>query len=191
MNIEEFKEIWRNTEVHADAGAADLMRGMGKGNMKTSLEKLADYYRRFAILSGIMLVNPWIFTMMSRDGIMRFTWALPILWFSLFAVSMTIDITLWHRIKAIDVCDMSVTEVAARARRCRKLHLLSEVVMAPLAVAFLIVMGFAADDVYMLAGMIAGGILGLIVGLNIMFRILRLYRAVINDGNDIIEDAGE
>lgn len=63
--------------------------------------------------------------------------------------------------------------------------------MAPLAVAFLIVMGFAADDVYMLAGMIAGGILGLIVGLNIMFRILRLYRAVINDGNDIIEDAGE
>lgn len=191
MNIEEFKEIWRSTEVHSDAGAADVMRGMEKGNMKTSLEKLADYYRRFAILAGIMLVNPWIFTVMSRDGIMRFTWALPILWVSLFAVSMTINITLWHRIKAIHVCDMNVTEVAVRARRCRKLHLLSEVVMAPLAVAFLIVMGFAADDVYMLAGMLAGGILGLIVGLNIMFRILKLYRDVINDGNDIIEDAGE
>lgn len=69
----------------------------------------------------------------------------------------------------------------------RRVHLMSQLVMAPFAVAFLILLAIGADE-YMRAGIIAGAVIGGLAGLRILRRIMRDYRALIEAGRDSFAD---
>lgn len=194
MDFNEFKANWQASKIdlndneQAPRKVFDMLR---RGTYKTSVERLAAYYKRFMFMSILMLVCAfWIFNRLYADMAMEL-WqqcAITTLWVAIMAVAGIMDGYLYFRLSNLNIGAMTVVEVTREATRCRRMHLLSQLVLMPLAIGFLIVMVMAVrNNEAMLLGVCFGGVLGLCVGLRIWLRMMRLYRLLIADSHDLLE----
>lgn len=146
-------------------------------NMKTTLDRLADKYKMFVIISIVMILTS-SFTL-SRPEILASPWNiyLPIAYSIYFFITFAIDFYLYSGVKSIDALTMSVSEVAHKALYYRKRHLQSIMILLPMAVVIIIftarAFAFAPD---VLTGIIAGALVGLAIGITQLCRFLRYYR---------------
>lgn len=174
-NMDEMKRQWRELDVRVDR--------LETGRSRTCLDRIGGMYRRLWILGLAVLVPVWY----SLGHMGNASWGAQVLWCVIMLMAAGVDMYLWRGVKEIDPSAMSVKEVADRAARLRRVHLMSQLVMAPFAVAFLILPAIGADE-YMRAGIIAGAVIGGLAGLRISRRIMRDYRALIEAGRDSFAD---
>lgn len=143
----------------------------------TSLEKLARRYRRFCIFAICMIpLNVNIIANIFPDESMMW---LALCYSVCLLSSAVVDFLLYKGIRGINCRTMSVIEVARRALKCRKRHLQSIMVLAPMAFATVgLTAYFATSDSYMIAGIIVGAAVGLILGSLQLREFMRDYREV-------------
>lgn len=174
-NMDEMKRQWKELDVRVNRLEA--------GKSRTCLDRIGGMYRRMWILGLAVLVPGW--------NALGHTGGAPagaqVLWCVVMLMAAGVDMYLWHGVGKIDPSAMSVKEVADRAARLRRVHLMSQLVMAPFALAFLIFLAIGADE-YMRAGIITGAVIGGLAGLRISRRIMRDYRALIEAGRDSFAD---
>lgn len=188
MDIEDFKKMWNKAEIRPEMTEPQIFAPMARGRIRTSLDTLADTYRRFAILGLLITQFPWVLLRLGDGGVIQFTWALPLLWEAVGIISMSVDFTLSRKVRDIDVSTMSVTEVVERARMCRKIHLLSQAVLLPLVIAVICVLGHSIRESFFLYGIIAGATIGIAIGIKQWVRIMKIYRSVIDDSHDLLSE---
>lgn len=169
----------------------DMINIFANGSMKSTLQKLCDYYRRIAILASLMLLLPGQFYYMSLGGSMTFNCFLPILWELIMLSSAVTSFTLYRRLNKINVVKMNITEVFDRVRKCRKFHIISIICDLPVALLFLTTMALSANDKFFIYGMITGAVAGVIAGSRILIKMLGMYRSLINDSRDLVDDCQE
>jgi len=139
--------------------------------MKTAQEKLVTQYRMFVRMAGIFvfvsLVSWW----------RMFGGTMGILFAAYFLIAMIMDYILMRKVASIDVAEMPLKEVAERAKSCRRLHHICQIILIPLAVALLGALCYSrTEDIYFLWGCAAGAALGLCLGLMTYFRLMNSYK---------------
>lgn len=189
MELEEYKKMWQESQQRIDnleTQNRKIMERVERGQARSSLDKLAKYYKGFSLLGCSLFFLLLAFLRMADEGIIKSATWIMIFGYAEAAVAVTVDIYLYRAIKRINVSVMSVKEVSAQAARCRKIHLLSQCVLIPLAIGFVIAAGLSAPDSFVLAGMIVGGVIGLIIGFRKWLDMMRAYRRIIDDSNDLL-----
>lgn len=182
MNDEKMKKDWHETAGYLrneslEAHAA--LSGISNSDRRTSLDRLARRYTRFAILGllmgGIVLCQIEFRTDFTEILTLPGTIAMC----AIFFISGFTDLYLRDTVRSIDVQKMSVSEVTRRCRRCRKIHLLFVTIMLPVVLATLTYI-VCANHVgpYFTAGVITGAIFGLCIGVTQLLRFLDDYRSL-------------
>lgn len=146
-------------------------------NMKTTLDRLADKYKRFSIMGLVMIVASSL--MFSRRELLGSPWNiyLPIAYACYFFIGSAIDHWLYYGIKSINPLTMSISEVAGKALLYKKRHIQSIFLLLPMAVALIIATACAFSfDSYIIVGMITGGLVGLAIGITQLCRFMSYYR---------------
>lgn len=168
MNTQQLKQEWQSARqsirVTGDS-TPDLTQ-------KTYLQKLANKYKFFsrfaliaALLLGILLSkefgNPWV----------------TALYVIFMLISSVTDFYLYRSVKSIDIDSMSVREVAMRAMKLRRLHLLFIAIMLPVAFGLVALFLYVINsDTYMIIAVCTGGLTGLIIGSMHLKEFLDAYR---------------
>lgn len=171
MNIDEIKQRWN--ELSIKVTSEDL------AIRSTSLDRLIDSYRRFAVLAMVCLPFGNSFLRLMETGELKATPWILILYYAVLLLSEVVDWTLFSRLKKIDVFKMSVSEVSERVLLCRKIHLISQLVLLPLGLAFVLVVTLSATDEYLRWGLICGASVGAVIGFVKWLQIMRAYRTLI------------
>lgn len=143
-----------------------MPEGMDMDRMNTARDRLLTKYRRLMVLSLACALFVIIgFVPMAA----AFT--------PYFLIAAAMDFLLQRKVGAIDPVNMTVAEVASRARECRRLHHIFQLILIPLALILvgLLVMTYIDDD-WMLRGVGAGAAIGVAAGLVIYFGIMGQYR---------------
>ena len=170
MDIDELQNKWTQMNSRLSNIESDLQQ-QKMDKMKTAQERLAMQYRMFAIAGGIFIfasLTGW----RHMFGVLQ-----SVLFAAFFAVCMTFDIIIMLRVRAIDIARMPVSEVAERARRCRRLHHISQLVLIPCAMVVLGVLCYSnRHEEYLLWGCLAGMVVGACLGLMAYRRIMANYR---------------
>lgn len=145
----------------------------------TALDKLKRRYHRFIVMELIFIIM----------GIAEFSGSLfPAEWrllliggFTLYLVICAlIDLYLYSLLSRIDVWLMSPEEVAARALKARKHHLLSIFLLMPLAIGFCILLLCALNaEKWALTGLAVGFVIGLSIGSVQLRRFLSDYKIIV------------
>lgn len=172
MNIDQIQQQW--------AGLASGIRDIDPVGLAKSLsckssaqDRLWRRYKRMCLMALAFAFV--LFPMMLH------LWPWPLaLAFSLYALTASaMDYYLWQGVKAINIVEMPVAEVARLAARCRRLHHRFMAVLVPIAVGLVIALGATViDDKYALLGMAAGGAFGLSFGLITYLRMMREYKSL-------------
>lgn len=180
MTDNDFRSAWLAMQSRID----NLEKQCGQNrekemnyNRKTSLDSLADRYRRFAILGIAMtLCCSGLFNHVVPFGAYRFT---PYIMAAYFLLASVMDWYLMKGIKSIDVNTMSVNKVCSMVKHYKKRHHQFMIVLIPICITILtlFICAFASDR-YMVGGVICGAILGLIVGLSQYNKFMSDYRTI-------------
>lgn len=189
MELEEYKKMWKESQHRIDnleTQNRQILDRMERGEARSSLDKLARYYKSFSIVGCLLFFLLLPFVRMEAEGIIKSALWIMIFGYAEAAVAVTVDIYLYHAIKRINVSLMSVKEVSEQAARCRKIHLMSQCVLIPLAIGFVIAAGMSAPNGSVLFGMIVGGVIGGIIGFRKWLDMMRAYRRIIEDSNDLL-----
>lgn len=179
--IDELKNQWRATTLRLEQLEQDnarLTAELRESRLQPSLHRLACSYRNMAIVAAVMLVLAYPFFFLIWVNI----WPAPItavftLWLVVFGLCLVEDTCLYSGVKAINLATMSVEEVRRRATKCRKMHLICQAVLMPIAVAFLWVLYVQAPQGRI--GMLVGGLIGAAFGVYKWLQIMRAYRQLI------------
>lgn len=168
---EDLKQAWRDTNNALCSSPMELKK------QSTTLDKLAQRYKRFACLSlcciilSASFINPNI---LSRTGL----W-LPIIMIIYFMTASLMDWWLYYGIKSIDCISMSVSDVIEKAYFFRKRHFLFIAILFPIMIVVFSGLIYAAGgDKYLILGMVAGGAVGLVIGFRQFLCFLRDYRSL-------------
>lgn len=168
------KKVWQKTSFRHTS--QEKIDNSINGRL-TSLEKLARRYRYFCIFAVCMIpigINI-IVNIFPNESMM---W-LALCYSACLLSSAVTDFLLYKGIRGINCRTMPVIEVARRALKCRKRHLQSILILAPMAFATVGLTVYFADlDPYMIAGIIVGGAFGLIAGTFQLKKFMRDYREV-------------
>ena len=170
MELDDIKKQWENMNIRISP--SDLRQ------RTTSLDSLMHAYRRFALLSVGCILCSGSFFRLIQLGAMAVSPAVVILFIAAMAFAAAVDCYLYHSLKKIDLLSMTVSEVSARATACRRVHLLSQLILLPLALTVIVLFALGANS-FMRYGIIAGASLGFIIGLNAWLKIMRTYRTLI------------
>lgn len=170
MDINEIKQQWNSLKLNMTP--AELVK------RTSSLDLLMRNYRRFAILALICIPGGFSFYQLIQRGEILVSPAVLILFVAAMAFSACVDFYLYSRLKEIDPLSMSVSEVADRARNCRRVHLFSQLVLLPLVLGFIIAVAVASTTVYLRWGLICGAIVGMFIGFGKWLEIMRNYRSL-------------
>ena len=170
MDINEIKEQWNTLKIKMTP--AELIK------RTTSLEQLMRNYRRFAGLAILCIPCGFSFYQLIQRGEILTSPAVMILFIAAMALSAGVDLYLYNRLKEIDLLSMPVTEVADRARNCRRIHLLSQLVLLPMVRAFIIMVAVSSTTVFLRWGLLCGALVGMIIGFGKWLEIMRSYRAL-------------
>ncbi len=136
MDIEEMKQQWETLKIKMTP--AELIK------RTTSLDVLMRNYRRFAILGLACIFGAFSFFQLIQRGEILASPAIMILFIAAMALSSSVDFYLYGRLKEIDLQTMSVSEVADRVRACRRIHLLSQLFLLPMVIAFITIVAYTA-----------------------------------------------
>ncbi len=168
------KNVWQKTSFRHTS--QEKIDNSINGRL-TSLEKLAQRYRRFCIFAVFMIpINVNIITHIFPDESMMW---LALCYTVCLISSAVTDFLLYKGIRSINCSTMPVIEVARRALKCRKRHLQSIMILAPMAFATVgLTAYFATSDPYMIGGIIVGAVFGLIAGSLQLRKFMRDYREV-------------
>lgn len=180
MNTEDMKTAWRDTAHSLKSGTSPerIVNDFRNKNPRTSLDRLRERYRRFAIAGMTACPTSCIFlnSRLFPDGD---NLLLTVVFATYFLIASAMDWWLYLGIGRIDPLTMSVSEVITRAIYYRKKHLQFIIVLIPLAV---IILGFLAyscgGDIYFLTGMLLGGLAGLAIGLRALREFMRDYKNI-------------
>lgn len=171
MELDDIKQQWDKMNIRITP--SELKK------RTTSLETLMSTYRRFSILAIGCILCSVSFYQLIQSGEISAPPAVVILYIATMAIASVVDGYLYHSLKEIDLLSMTVSEVSRRATACRRVHLLSQLVLFPLMLAFIITVAICTTSAYLRYGILAGALLGLILGLNIWLKMMRTYRTLI------------
>lgn len=168
MEINEIKQQWDLLKIKMPP--AELIK------RTTSLDLLKRNYLRFAILSLICIPGGFCFYRLIEQGEILVSPAVIILFVAAMAFSACVDFYLYSRLKEVDLLSMPVSEVADRAWKCRRTHLLAQLVLLPMVLAFIITVAVASTTDYLRWGLLCGALIGLVIGFGKWLEIMRSYR---------------
>lgn len=172
------KSAWRETATSLQTENDRLLTEFRNGSPLTSLERLRNRYRRFAILGFTMLPFSFVFMLKSIFPIEGGIW-ITLSFIVYFLTCGFMDTWLYRGLDTIDCLHMSVSEVIEKARYYRKKHLQFVVILIPMAIALLCGLAyFTGWEEHILLGMIVGGSIGLAIGLQQLFAFLRDYKNI-------------
>lgn len=172
------KSAWRETATSLQTENDRLLTEFRNGNPLTSLERLRNRYRRFAILGFTMLPLSFVFILKSIFPIEGGIW-ITLSFIVYFLTCGFMDTWLYRGLDTIDCLHMSVSEVIEKARYYRKKHLQFVVILIPMAIALLCGLAyFTGWEEHILLGMIVGGSIGFAIGLQQLFAFLRDYKNI-------------
>lgn len=170
MNIDEMKPRWQSAQRSINPGQGfDSKR-------KTSLQRLADRYRRFAWLA--LLLVP-----LNMPTLYRF----QSLWLGagfvlLMLAGSAMDFYLLDRITSLDLTRMPVRDVLARIMDCRKKHMTYVVIAMPCAFLWCLSLVYLHHpNGYFVTGALSGFVIGAFVGWRVLHRFLRDYREALEE----------
>lgn len=170
MDINEIKDQWNSLRLKMTP--AELMK------RNTSLDKLMQNYRRFAGLAFLCIPGGFSFYQLIQRGEILISPAIIILFIAAMAFSACADLYLYSRLKEIDLLSMSVTEVADRARNCRRIHLFSQLILLPMVLTFIIIVVVTSTTTYLRWGLLCGALVGMVIGFGKWLEIMRTYRTL-------------
>lgn len=183
MDDRQMKQDWQNTADYlrrSGLGGDPLFSDISNGRRRTSLDALIRRYTRFAFISLIMGAFMMFQIQFVTDFKEILTFPGIVAMCVIFFICGFTDIYLRDLLRSIDIQNMTVSEVALRCRRCRKIHLIFIAVMLPIAVATVTYIVCAnIENIYLCAGMITGGVCGLCIGLLKLRRFLEDYRTLL------------
>lgn len=165
---------WRSAKIRTNSNSSDI------SNLRrfTALQSLAQRYRRFALLSLMMLVYTPLLSLGHIFPEEGKVWIVA-LGCVYFMTASLMDLWLYRGIKGIDLAEMSVSEVLERAMFLRKRHLQFILVLLPLAFMWIaLIVSYVTDDRFFLWGIITGAAVGFIIGLYHLARFLDDYRSL-------------
>lgn len=170
MNIDEIKSRWQSAQRTINP------QNEFDNRRKTSLQRLADRYRRFALLA-LLLIG------LNMSALYRFCPVEFIIGFVLIMLaSSAMDFYLMHRISSIDLSRMPVHDVLQRIMDCRKRHLAFVVVAVPCAFFWCFGLAYVYRlDKYILIGVLSGCVIGFAIGIRILLRFLEDYRSALEE----------
>lgn len=172
------KSAWRETATSLQTENDRLLTEFRNGNPLTSLERLRNRYRRFAILGFTMLPLSFVFMLKSIFPIDGGIW-ITLSFIVYFLTCGFMDTWLYRGLDTIDCLHMSVSEVIEKARYYRKKHLQFVVILIPMAIALLCGLAyFTGWEEHILLGMLIGGSIGFAIGLQQLFAFLRDYKNI-------------
>lgn len=178
MTTQDMKSAWRETATSLQTENDRLLTEFKNGNPLTSLERLRNRYRRFAILGFTMLPLSCVFMLKSIFPIEGGIW-ITLSFIVYFLTCGFMDTWLYRGLDTIDCLHMSVSEVIEKARYYRKKHLQFVVILIPMAIALLCGLAyFTGWEEHILLGMIIGGSIGFAIGLQQLFAFLRDYKNI-------------
>lgn len=181
-NFDELKRAWkegfRATSSH---DYDELMHSGNSGRRRTSLENLADRYRRFALLGTAMIlvstcylnghIFPEPYNVILSFGMMIY-----------FTIAATMDWWLYRGIKSIDIYREPVAEVSRRARFYRRRHLQFMAILLPMMIALVTLLIISTiSNRYMTYGVISGCLFGLVIGIMALTRFMEEYRTLTSE----------
>ncbi|MDE6536206.1 MAG: hypothetical protein K2K82_09405 [Muribaculaceae bacterium] len=170
MDINEIKQQWNTLKIKMTP--AELMK------RTTSLEHLMRNYRRFGVLALLCIPGGFSFYQLIQRGAILVSPAVVILFVAAMALSASVDLYLYNQLKEIDLLSMSVTEVADRARNCRRIHLFSQLILLPLVLTFVIIVAVTSTTTFLRWGLLCGALVGMIIGFGKWLEIMRTYRTL-------------
>lgn len=173
---ENIKRNWQETKFRRPDSEA--IEQVVSGKRTTALENLSRRYRRFSLVAFIMII--WSFFMF-LSGTFPEDYRLPLsLSFGVyFLVCSTMDYWLYMGIRSIDIQEMTVAQVIAKALFYRKRHLQFMAVLIPMAIALVTYFVWTiTGDIYMIGGVAAGAIVGLAIGTRQFLRFMADYRTL-------------
>lgn len=178
MTTQDMKSAWRETATSLQTENDRLLTEFRNGNPLTSLERLRNRYRRFAILGFTMLPLSFVFMLKNIFPIEGGIW-ITLSFIVYFLTCGFMDTWLYRGLDTIDCLHMSVSEVIEKARYYRKKHLQFIVILIPMAIALLCGLAyFTGWEEHILLGMIVGGSIGFAIGLQQLFAFLRDYKNI-------------
>ncbi len=174
MELDYLKKTWDSTTGVGGSFKSDMMIDLTR---KTSLDRLLGNYRRFAYISFGMTVFSLLFLSNRLFPQSAGIW-ITLYLMAYFLTTGLIDSWLYRRLKGIDVCRMSVREVALTAIECRKRHHQCMFVLIPFAIGILYLLLFVGYEDLESAkiGAIVGGIIGGAVGIKKYLEMMKDYR---------------
>lgn len=180
MDDDKMKAAWRNRNCDSSSGLINEANSKDIMDFRreTSLERLANRYKRFFMLGFCMipLVPAWVLA-----GVLTGPYQIPMMIFGMlyFLLCGCMDVYLYNQVREINVFTMTTGEVIEKAAKCRKLHLRYIMILLPLAI-FLII-GLALiniDNKTMVLGICFGCAVGLAIGIMQLSRFMDDYRAI-------------
>lgn len=171
---ENLRRDWRETKYRRPDSQS--IEAVISGKRTTALENLARRYKRFSRVALIMIA--WSFLIFNMDYLYPSSrLPLAISFGVYFLICSSMDYWLYKGIRSIDVQEMAVAEVAAKALFYRKRHLQFIAILIPMAIALITYfVWISTDDPYMIAGIAAGGVIGLAIGTREFINFMADYR---------------
>lgn len=184
LNDDSLRAQWRRSAECfnlSDSQLAALIAAVRSDRRTTALSQLAQRYKRFSILSLIMVaVIPLM--LVSNLGGENFPWWIVAGFALYFLTAMVMDYWLYMGVSSIDCLTMDVESVIRKAWFYRKRHFQFMIVLLPMALMLVGAMAwwFSADRA-VLYGIAFGFILGLAIGLRKLMDFLADYRRITTD----------
>lgn len=170
MNIDEMKPQWQSAQKSINPGLGFDSR------RRTSIQRLADRYRRFAWLALLMIALN-----MSTLYRLQSLW-LGVGFVLIMLASSAMDFYLLDRITSTDLTRMSVRDVLFRIMDCRKKHLTFVAFVMPCAFLWCLALVYLHRlDNYFVIGAVSGAIIGAFIGWRVLSRFLRDYREALEE----------
>ncbi len=189
MDINDYKKLWKESEIRNEQLALEnreIIDRIRNGKVTSSLDKLANSYKSFMFLGcALVLLMMSVYSLYKRGLLTNVLWPM-ILGYSLIFIGIFVDGYLYYKLKNMDVSVSGVKEISSTARKCRRIHLMSQVVLIPLAICYAISLGLVSTSAYFVYGIIAGALIGGVVGFTKWLDIMKSYKKIISEGRDLL-----
>lgn len=171
---EDLKRTWQDTKFRgADKKNLDEVVD---GRKITALQSLARRYRRFSVLSAVMI--PCSLTVFNITFLPERVRLVATLSFAVyFLIASLMDMWLGSGISSIDCCRMTVKEVAGKAVFYRRRHLQFIMVLLPMALSLVGLLAWEAiGESWLFVAIVIGFLFGLAVGYRYFREFMADYR---------------
>lgn len=191
MDINDYKKLWQESELRNEKLAEEnreIINRIRDGKLMSSVDKLATSYKRFMLLGCALILLMMSLVTMRQRGMLTSVVLPMIFGYSLAIIGIVVDGYLYNKLKNMNVGVMSVKDISREARRCRRIHLLSQCFLLPLAIGYAISFGLVSTSPYFVYGIITGAVIGVVIGFTKWLDMMRSYRSIISDGKDLLDE---